>query len=140
MYYMDGDTKTCENCKTRSKKNNVVTRENVVLCSKDGCKYKRSVENIYCNLHQLQVFIDDTKDAGKKLCYNHIRGCREQLDESYKFSKCEECLCVERNKDHNRRNKIKIDNEILKDNSETHVEKGCTSCCKIYLQNNSRMF
>lgn len=131
MYYMDGDTKTCDNCKTRTKAVRVITRENVVLCAKDKCKFKRSMENKYCNLHQLQVFIDDTKEAGKKLCYNHIRGCREQLDESYRFSKCEECLGIERNKDRNRRNKIKIDNEILKDKNEKHIEKGCTSCCKI---------
>ena len=117
MYYFDGEKKTCENCKIRSKSNNMTTRENAVPCSREGCKYKRSIENIYCNLHQLQIFIDDTKEAGKKLCYNHKRGCRTQLEESYRFSKCQECLSIDREKDRASRNAVRTENVKL--NSDT---------------------
>jgi hypothetical protein len=103
LYYLDGDTKSCDKCKARSINKNTSVKQNAVPCSKDGCKNKRSVENIYCNSHQLQLFIDETKLAGKKLCYNHKRGCRTQLDESYTKSRCEPCLVVEREKDKMRR-------------------------------------
>jgi hypothetical protein len=103
LYYLDGDTKSCDKCKARSINKNTSVKQNAVLCSKEGCKNKRSVENIYCNSHQLQLFIDETKLAGKKLCYNHKRGCRTQLDESYTKSRCEPCLVVDREKDKMRR-------------------------------------
>jgi hypothetical protein len=130
MYYLDGDTKTCDNCKARKVVNNAKAKQNAVPCSKDGCNNKRSVENEYCKLHQLQVFIDETKAAGKKLCYNHNRGCRTQLDESYGYSKCQPCLGDERKKDNEKRNKIKSDNEKVVA-PELRTEKGCTNCCKI---------
>jgi hypothetical protein len=110
--------------------NNAKAKQNAVPCSKDGCNNKRSVENEYCKLHQLQVFIDETKAAGKKLCYNHNRGCRTQLDESYGYSKCQSCLGDERKKDNEKRNKIKNDNEKVVA-PELRTEKGCTNCCKI---------
>jgi hypothetical protein len=110
--------------------NNAKAKQNAVPCSKDGCNNKRSVENEYCKLHQLQVFIDETKAAGKKLCYNHNRGCRTQLDESYGYSKCQPCLGDERKKDNEKRNKLKSDNEKVVA-PELRTEKGCTNCCKI---------
>ena len=83
MYNFDGVLKTCDNCQSRSKTNNVIQREKVVLCSKTDCKYKRSVENIYCKLHQLQLFIDETTAENKKLCYNYKRGCRIQIGRAH---------------------------------------------------------
>jgi hypothetical protein len=130
MYYMNGKTKICETCQERSKKNKIIAREKIVLCLKDGCKFKRSVLNEYCNLHQLQVFINETKNSGKKLCYNHNRGCRTQLDESYNFTRCQECLGIDRKNDKERRDRVKVENEGLIPAAETQNIKGCTSCCK----------
>ena len=117
LYYLESDTKSCDKCKARSISKNASTKLNAVPCSKDGCDNKRSIENIYCNAHQLQVFIDDTKTAGKKLCYNHKRGCRTQLDESYTKSRCEPCLVVEREKD-----KIRRCGNCTPTNTVTNVE------------------
>ena len=36
-----------------------------ILCNKDGCKYKRSIENAYCNLHQRCLFEDEVKAQNK---------------------------------------------------------------------------
>ncbi len=43
MYYFEGNTKICEKCKNRSIINRQKSRENRVLCTKSGCKFKRSV-------------------------------------------------------------------------------------------------
>ena len=104
-----------------------------VLCSKEGCKFKRSVENKYCNKHQLQLFVDETIAENKKLCYNSIRGCRIQLEQSYTFSKCQICLGIDRTKDKARRAGIKQENEQLKteETEEIPIEKGCTTCFKV---------
>lgn len=59
MYYFEGDVKQCVNCLDRGKENRVKAKENVVLCKSDGCKFKRSVENIYCGLHHLCLFVDE---------------------------------------------------------------------------------
>jgi hypothetical protein len=37
-----------------------------VLCGKDGCKFKYSKDNKYCNKHQICIFLDETQDLGKK--------------------------------------------------------------------------
>lgn len=129
-YYLE-NCKICDNCKMRSKVNREVKKENVILCSKENCKYKRSVENKYCKLHQNQLFVDEIISENKKLCYNFIRGCREKLDLSYTFSKCQNCLSIEREKDKERRLKIKETNLQIVSNEENPIEKGCTGCLKI---------
>ena len=65
-YYFDTDTKTCDKCKLRSKTTRVTEREQIVLCSKDGCKFKKSEENKYCMKHQLEIFVDEVKKENKK--------------------------------------------------------------------------
>ncbi len=127
MYHFDGVFKTCDNCQTRSKTNKVIQKTKVVLCSKKDCKYKRSVENKYCRLHQLQLFVDETIAKNKKMCCEYIRGCRIQLEQSYTFSKCQKCLGIDRTKDKARRGGMKQENELLK----TETEKGCTTCFNI---------
>lgn len=127
MYYFGDDTKTCEKCIDRGKSNKETAKESVVLCSKSGCKFKRSVENEYCGKHQLCLFEDETKTLGKKTCYNIIRGCRSQLEFNYKFSRCEECLEKEREKDKNRRKKVESYNDQVADDRTT---KFCTTCIK----------
>jgi hypothetical protein len=123
MRYFEGELKTCEHCIKRINK-----LENNALCSKDGCKFKRSNENIYCGKHQLCLFEDEVKLENKKLCFNYIRGCREKLDIDYKFSKCGNCLEYDREKDKKRRINIKENNSNIDvTNAET---KYCTTCCK----------
>jgi len=127
MYYFEDDVKTCEKCRDRGKSNKETAKESVVLCSKSGCKFKKSSENEYCGKHQLCLFEDETKSLGKKTCYNIIRGCRSQLDVNCKFSKCEECLEKDRKKDKDRRKKsVSENNEVVHD----RTTKFCTTCIK----------
>ena len=129
-YYFDTDTKTCDKCKLRSKTTRVTEREQIVLCSKDGCKFKKSEENKYCMKHQLEIFVDEVKEENKKLCVNYIRGCREKLEQDYAFSRCGDCLAIDREKDRVRRGGIRQQNSRVV-SMEKPTEKGCTVCCKI---------
>lgn len=128
-YHFDTETKTCDACKTRSKQNRADIREQVVLCSKNDCKYKRSEENKYCKKHQIELFIDETEAENKKKCFNYVRGCRTKLEQSYMFSKCQDCLTIDREKDKARRGGVKEQNVVVVVGETT--EKGCTVCCKI---------
>lgn len=96
------------------------------ICQKEGCKFKQSKINKYCNKHQLCIFIDETKAINKKNCVNVIRGCRKQLDNNYKFSRCEDCLKKDREKDKQKREQAKLKNEQNK-NTNTRL---CNTCCK----------
>jgi hypothetical protein len=120
--------KICAGCKERSAKNNQIRKETVIKCEKEGCKFKRSKENKYCKLHQLQVFLDETKEANLKTCYNHIRGCKAQLPMEYTFSKCQDCLEKERIKDHKRRGTAIQESTAFIPNGE-QITKKCTVCC-----------
>ena len=124
MYYFENDNKTCDSCRTRDKSQ---YKKDIILCKKDGCKFKKSEENIYCGKHQIHIFIDETVSEGKKLCKNYIRGCKSKLDSGYTFSKCNECLENERIKDKkNRDNVIYLNSQL-----ESNV-KNCSVCCKQY--------
>jgi hypothetical protein len=125
MYYFENEnTKTCDNCRTRDKSK---YKKEIILCKKDGCKSKKSEQNVYCGKHQIHIFIDETINSGKKLCKNYTRGCKEQLEHEYIFSKCDICLEKDRIKDSKNRNKVKEYNKIIKENT-----KYCTTCCKEY--------
>jgi hypothetical protein len=126
MYFFGGETKTCENCKNRGKENKIKKKETVVLCEKEGCKYKKSAENKYCGKHQLCVFVDETKEQGKKMCRNYVRGCRARLDLEYPFSNCGDCLAKEREHDASRRDVV-VEKNADNANSETRF---CTTCYK----------
>ncbi len=125
MYYLGGQRKICDNCVDRSKAHRTVQKENVVLCAKESCTNKRSVENKYCKLHKIQLFVDETAAENKKLCKDYIRGCRTKLEQSYEFTKCSDCLESDRVKDTNRRNRI-LDTVV-----DSTTEKTCTTCCKV---------
>jgi len=128
-YYLEDGRKVCDGCRERSKMNAIKIREQVILCGKTGCNFKKSEENNYCNKHQLCIFEDETKEMNKKLCYNVIRGCRSQLEMDYKCSKCPDCLEIERAKDHKRRNKAK--EQYKEDALENSIRESklCTICC-----------
>jgi hypothetical protein len=125
MYHFAGERKNCDNCAGRSKAYKVALKEIAVVCAKESRVYKRSIENKYCNLHQLQLFVDETASENKKLCKGYIRGCRTKLEQSYGFSKCHDCLEIDRKKDTNRRN------QALNVEIDASAEKMCTTCCKV---------
>ena len=126
MYCLEKDCKTCDNCRNRGKKNRVKTREEVVLCEKEGCKFKKSEENKYCMKHQIWLFVDETKEKNKKMCANYLRGCRVQLDLEYAFTRCDECRSNEREKDKEKRKMTRETNENMP-NSQTRL---CNTCNK----------
>lgn len=147
MYYFENGIKTCEKCRDRGKKNRKENREEIVLCSKKGCKFKKSDENKYCGKHQLCLFEDETILMNKKVCFNFIRGCRAQLENSYQYLKCAECLEIDREKDKKRRSVVveknnsscgniqELKNEFVPTPTTTTITtetKTCTNCCKIY--------
>ena len=123
-YYLPDGVKTCSNCKERTKQSKITTKEAVVLCASNACKFKRSEENKYCMKHQLCVFVDETAALGKKLCKQYVRGCRAQLDTDYSKSTCEECLVIEREKDRARRGYAQ------KTTASEPNKQICTTCCK----------
>jgi len=127
MYYFDNEFKTCGNCRERKYKNSQ-TPKDIVLCSKNDCKFKRSKENIYCGKHQLCLFEDEVKIENKKVCFNFIRGCRAKLETDYNFSRCEKCLEKDREKDKKRKAVVIEKNAMLE--SPVLESKFCTSCCK----------
>ena len=130
-YYLENGRKICNGCKERSKSNSEKRKETVVLCGKDGCKFKRSEANKYCNKHQICILEDETKAMNKKLCVNYIRGCRTQLDLDYTFTRCSDCLEKDRKKDNERRQNAKLLNATtIVENAQS---KYCNTCCKEYL-------
>ena len=106
MYWFDGDIKTCDKCIDRGKQTREKTASEVILCEKEGCSYKKSAENVYCGLHQICLFENETLRLGKKLCRNYVRGCRTQLDMDYAFVRCEPCLQKDRTLDKEKRANI----------------------------------
>ena len=124
MWKFTGNYATCSECRERGEKVRQEAKEMVVLCAKDGCKFKKS-ENKYCGKHQTLLFIEETESSGLKTCKNYIRGCRSQMSHSYKFTRCEECLKQEREKDHKKRGTI----ASIEVKSQ---QKVCSTCCKVF--------
>jgi len=116
-----GEYNTCEGCRLRGSTVRDKVKETIVLCVKEGCKYKKS-DNKYCGKHQADYFLEQTKEAGLKHCYNYLRGCRTQNDPSYTFSKCKICLEKDRVKDKEKRKEVVVTDEGRK----------CNTCFKLY--------
>lgn len=95
-------------------------------CAKDGCDRVNCDDNAYCSKHQLCAFIDATVAAGKKVCKNHIRGCRAQLDLN-ETVRCEGCLEKEREIDRARRAASAAAAAIA-----DATEKSCGKCCRVF--------
>lgn len=106
------DTKTCIKCKKRGEVIRLKDKQEKILCKKEECKYEKSDENEYCGKHQADYFKEQTELENKKVCYNYTRGCREKLDLTYKYSKCQPCLEKDRIKDKARYNANKEINLI----------------------------
>jgi hypothetical protein len=119
--YFDDNTKTCQECKIRGEENRLKYKDNRILCKKEDCKFEKSNENEYCGKHQAIYFKEQTENLGKKVCYNYLRGCREQLSNGYFYSKCDICLKKDREKDKLRRNKkINVVENIGDNNSNNN--------------------
>ena len=125
--------KVCEGCKERAKYTREKIKETIILCDKQGCKFKKSTENKYCNKHQAQIFLDETAAAGLRPCYDHIRGCRSQLPPEYNFSKCQPCLIKDRANDNQKRNGAIQESKTFEGSNK--MDKKCTVCCKEYESN-----
>ena len=121
MYWFEGDIKTCDKCRDRGKETRQEASINVIKCGKEGCDNKRSIENAYCGLHQVCLFVDETAALGKKLCRNYVRGCRTQLDADYERVRCPDCLEKERERDKAKRSVVST--EIV------DGRKQCSVCC-----------
>ena len=123
MWKFTGNYATCEECRERGIKNRQETKDTLILCAKEGCKFKKS-ENKYCGKHQALLFVEETQSLGMKPCKNYVRGCRSQNDMSYRFSSCQDCLQKERERDHARRSIVIEVKEPDK--------KACSACCKVF--------
>ncbi len=125
MHYL-GDYNTCEKCRSRGQENRKESRENVVKCLKEDCKFKKSDENNYCGKHQLEYYLEETEKQGMNPCSNYkFKNCRNPLPKDYKFKRCDECREKEREYDHATRGAAA---------EEPHIEgmKTCSVCCKSF--------
>ncbi len=84
LWKFTGNYATCSECRERGEKVRQEAKESVVLCAKDGCKFKKS-ENKYCGKHQANHFKDETESLGLKTCKQYLRGCRTQNYNKYVF-------------------------------------------------------
>ena len=122
MYFFEPGVKVCDKCKAIGQANREKARDNIVLCKSEGCKFKRSVENIYCGLHQLCLFVDECADEGVRPCTKYLKGCRAKLESSYSFKKCADCLKKER--EYDRAKRSAVSGEIV------DGLKQCSVCCQ----------
>ena len=118
------EMESCDECRALGavKRKKAKAETEVVLCSKEGCKFKKSDDNKYCGKHQLFQFIDETAALGLKTCYNANRGCLTQMPMDGKSS-CSVCLAKARDKDHKNR---------IVEPAKTAAEKQCTGCRKMH--------
>lgn len=114
------EMESCTECRALGAEKRKKAKAEVVLCAKEGCKFKKS-ENKYCGKHQLCQFIDETSALGLKPCYNANRGCRTQMPMDGKSS-CDVCLGKEREEDHKKRHV---------EPAKTETENECTRCRKM---------
>jgi hypothetical protein len=132
--YLQENNKTCDKCRNIGKENKIKYDNNKIVCKKDGCNFKKSIENDFCGKHQALYFKEQTELLSKKVCSNYIRGCREQLHNAYLFSRCSKCLNNDREKDKEKKNiiveKINKNNEnnenktqIIINNIQTYIYK-----------------
>ncbi len=111
---------TCDSCILRN-------RGNVVMCKKEGCKFKES-ENGYCQKHQRHIQNDEDMKNGIRRC-DIWNGCMNILTDTSKKS-CEECLAKARKKDNERYAERKeIHNIIQELPPEKEGESKTQVCC-----------
>jgi hypothetical protein len=133
------EAKKCEHCKVGETLNrkfkwcSPCQEELVQPCRKEGCENKRSLENAYCRLHKIHIFLDTIAEKGKKACSGYLRGCRTELDTDYPKKKCEECLTKDREKEKQLAEKKK---ESLPAIDQATGNKLCSNCFHYSLPDN----
>ena len=115
------EMESCDECRALGAEKRKKAKAELVLCAKEGCKFKKSNDNKYCGKHQLCQFIDETTSLGLKTCYNANRGCRTQMPMDGKSS-CSVCLGKERDEDRKKRSV---------EPAKTEIENECTRCRKM---------
>ena len=126
--YIENNFNTCNDCRNKGQINRkkIIQKTHHIKCLYNNCKFKRSEINEYCGKHQLQIFLNDLIDKNKKPCYNYKRGCRNELNLEYEYSKCEVCLKQDRIIDNKKRkNALEIRNCENNLNSDFRT---CTVC------------
>ncbi len=126
-----------ENVEKSGKK--IITNKGVkICCAKEDCNNQVKVDQSktidekdpvyfkYCGRHTKYLALDEMKLKGLKPCYNFIRGCETGLDSNYQFSRCEECLSKDREKDKMKRQKV---NEDVEKNNLIGGDTKVCSCC-----------
>ena len=121
-YYYIVEGKTCKICKDRGKKIREKNNTEKIICERDGCTYQRSIENEFCGKHQADFFKKEVIKSNKKVCYNYIRGCRNELEINYEKSKCIECLKKDRLTDKKKRDNINFEIKKCEVNNKTDNE------------------
>lgn len=120
-----GNYKTCNDCHIRSDKNVKKNKDDIVLCKKDRCKFKGG-ENGYCGKHQYWAWKDEQeKDGLVKVCTNFIRGCKNTLEVNSKYSRCDDCKKVDRDRSKRRR-------DCKKNEQDDDNLIACNKCNKKY--------
>jgi hypothetical protein len=122
QYYLP-DGGSCDKCKTRGEATRQKTKDNVVFCVKQDCKFKKSKDNEFCGKHQLYYFYSQLEKKRKRACADANRGCRVELEMNYGYSKCDKCLGKARDKDNKKTAKLQQCNL----NNDNNV-KLCTKC------------
>ena len=107
-------------------------------CLVAKCKNKITTNNDYCGKHQNQIYLNEIKQRGSKVCKGHYSDCEKELPYNYKFSKCQTCLTHDRVKDKKRHQKKiqkakEIQTEytveiIVADNDNCDSKLLCVSC------------
>lgn len=86
-----GDLGTCVECRKIGDINRENARKIKILCI--YCNKYKAQSNGYCGNHQIRLWkIEQEKDGKHKVCVNFIRGCRNLIDITIKFTRCSECL------------------------------------------------
>jgi hypothetical protein len=124
MHYL-GEYNTCEKCRLRGQDNRKDARENIILCAKEGCSFKKSDENNYCGKHQCEYYVEETLKSGMIPCSNYkYKNCRNPLPKEYQFKRCDECREKEREYDHS------IRKAAAEEPCQIQGMKTCSVCCK----------
>jgi hypothetical protein len=155
--YYKPNSATCDKCKNRGKKIREVIKDKIIFCKYEGCDNKMNdkFKNDYCGKHQREAFKEKIEKKGMKVCKNYIRGCNEELEIDYSFSRCSTCLLNERTKDRLNRikqhekaqqiinkvdtNKVENSDEIDDDNFDD-ILLMCVSCPKSNNMHNMNEF
>lgn len=96
-YYKPGE-KLCITCRNRNEKNknNKFEADNRPICKRACCDYKVKNGEEYCGKHSVHGEKIKLEKSGVKLCANFMRGCKKHLENGYEYSKCTDCLELDR--------------------------------------------